>query len=105
ATRAQRRADEQASIAEGVNTFFSNEVFGLADPKRFDRAGIKLVEALDVAASRIDERFLNDPRLQAIIRSRFGEIYLGIDRPQKAQEQFQKALELRRKISGDKDPI
>jgi tetratricopeptide (TPR) repeat protein len=100
-----KRADQQASIAEGVNQFFTDEVFGLADPKRFDRAGIKLVEALDIAANKIDSRFPNDPALRGYIRDRIGEIYIGIDRPQKAVEQLQEAYELRSGTAGARDPM
>jgi tetratricopeptide (TPR) repeat protein len=99
----KQRANEQAAVAEGVNQFYMEEVFGLADPKRFDRAGITLAEALDVAASKIDVRFPNDRRLQGIIRDRFGGIYIGIDRPQQAVEQLRKAVELRTSIAGGKD--
>ena len=101
----KQRADGQAAIAEGINQFFSEEVFGLADPNRFDRANIKLVEALDVAASKIDSRFPDDPRLRGYIRDRFGEIYTWIDRPQKAVEQLQKAYELRLGTAGAMDPL
>jgi serine/threonine protein kinase/tetratricopeptide (TPR) repeat protein len=101
----KQRANEQAAIAEGLNQFFSQEVFGLADPNRFDRANIKLAEALDVAASKIDSRFPDDPRLRGFIRDRFGEIYIGLDRPQKAVEQLQKAYELRLGTAGAKDSL
>jgi tetratricopeptide (TPR) repeat protein len=101
----KNRTDEQAAVAEGVNQFFSEEVFGLADPKRLDPAGITLVQALDVAASKVDTCFPDDPRLRAEIRERFGEIYIGIDRPQQAIDQLQKAVDLRTASLGAKDPI
>jgi tetratricopeptide (TPR) repeat protein len=78
-------------------------VFGLADPNRNKRAGITLVEALDVAADKIDEKFPNDPALRAEIRQRFGEIYSGIDQPSKAVEQLRKAVDLRETFSGHFD--
>jgi serine/threonine protein kinase len=104
ATAALAHAELNRKLAEGVNRFFTEEVFGLADPNRFDRAGISLVEALNIAAGKIDESFPDDLQLRAEIRDRFGEIYMGTDQGQKAVEQFQQAVELRRSLAGDKDP-
>ena len=87
-----------AKAAEGVNAFFTDEVFGLADPNRGGRTGLGLVEALDLAAGKIDERFPDDPELRAMIRDRFGDLYSGTDKPQMAVEQLQKAVDLRTKI-------
>src|SRR5207249_10279982 len=72
----KQRADEQTAIADGINRFFTEEVFGLADPNRLDPAGITLAEALGVAGRKIDVRFPDDPKLRAMIRERFGEIFL-----------------------------
>ncbi|MGH7176291.1 MAG: tetratricopeptide repeat protein, partial [Tepidisphaeraceae bacterium] len=101
---ARAQTDVQRRRAEGVNAFFTEEVFGLADPTRFNRAGITLLEALDVAVGKINQRFPDDPELRAFIHDRFGEIYNGIDQPRQAVEQLQRAVELRRTLSGEKDP-
>ncbi len=87
-----------------MNTFFIEEVFGLADPNRTQRAGIALTEALDVAAARIDGKFPDDATLGAEIRQRFGEIYSGIDQSSKAVEQLRQAVNLRESLSGHLDP-
>ena len=75
----------QQKRAEGVNAFFTEAVFGMADPNRGGQAGIGLVEALDFAAGKIDERFPDDPELRAVIRDRFGEVYSGIDAAEKGR--------------------
>lgn len=104
ATEALHQADVNARKAEGVNTFLTEEVFGLADPSRSKRAGIALVDALDMAAGKIDEKFPDDPGLRAEIRQRFGEIYRDIDQTSKAVEQLRKAVDLRESIGGHLDP-
>ena len=57
-----------------MNAFFTDAVFGQADPKRGGRAGIGFVEALDKAGGKIDERFPDDPQQQAFIHDLFGEV-------------------------------
>ena len=97
------KAELQQKRAEGVNAFFTDAVFGQADPKRGGRAGIGLVEALDKAGDKIDERFPDDPQQRAYIQDLFGEVYSGIDEPTKAMEQLEKALAIHRQQSGDLD--
>ncbi|HZZ26873.1 MAG TPA: protein kinase [Pirellulales bacterium] len=104
ASREAAAAKLQQKRAEGVNAFFTEAVFGLADPNRSGRAGISLLEALDLAASEIDERFPNDAEMRAVIHDRFGEVYSGIDQPTKAVGQFEKAVSLRRTLAGQFDP-
>jgi serine/threonine protein kinase/tetratricopeptide (TPR) repeat protein len=104
ATAALDQAEMNGKKAEGVNSFLTEEVFGLADPNRNKRAGIALVEALDIAAGKIDEKFPADPTLRAEIRQRFGEIYSGIDQSSKAVDQLRKAVDLRESIGGHLDP-
>ncbi len=104
ATAALAQAEINGRKAEGVNNFFIEEVFALADPNRNQRTGIALVEALDIAAGKIDDKFPNDPTLHAEIRHRFGEIYNAIDQSSKAVEQLRKAVDLRESIGGHLDP-
>ncbi|HTQ39418.1 MAG TPA: serine/threonine-protein kinase [Pirellulales bacterium] len=98
------KAELQQKRAEGVNAFFTEAVFGQADPSRGGHAGIGLVEALDAAAGKIEERFQDDPELCAVIHDRFGEVYTAIDEPKKAVEQLQKAVALHRTLAGNRDP-
>jgi serine/threonine protein kinase len=104
ADAARAQAEVQGKRAEEVSTYFMEDVFGLADPRSYTRAGISLIEALDMAADRIDQRFSNDPDLRAELRDRFGQIYSGIDRPEKAVGQLEQAVALRQSLYGDQDP-
>ena len=103
AVASRAHAESQGKRAESVSKFFMEDVVGLADPERYNRAGISLVEALDLAATSIEERFPNDPDLRADVRDQLGEIYCGIDRPQKAVEQLEQAVELRQTLFSDQD--
>ena len=98
------KAEFQQQRAAGVNAFLTEEVFGLADPNRSNRAGISLLEALDIAANNIDKRFPDDPETRALIREHFGEIFRHVDNADKAVEQLEMAVALRRMLAGDLDP-
>src|SRR5262249_2069870 len=87
----------------GINAFFTDEVFGLADPNRSNRSGISLLEALDIAAGKIDAKFPNDP-LRADVLDQLGQIYIAIDKPSKAVPQLQHAVDLRKSFAGDMEP-
>jgi serine/threonine protein kinase len=104
ATAALARAELNEAKAQGINTFFAEEVFSLADPNRSNHAGISLLEALDIAAGKIDAKFPNDPVFRAEILDRLGGIYVAIDKPNKAVPQLQHAARLRKSFAGDKDP-
>ena len=98
------KAEMQQKRAEGVNAFFTELVFGQADPKRGGHTGIGLIEALDTAADKIDDRFPDDPQQCAIVHDNFGEVYDDIDQPKKAVEQLEKAIALQRTLDGELGP-
>ncbi len=98
------KAELEQKRAEGVNAFFTDEVFGQADPHRGGHAGIGLLEALDAAEAKIDERFPDDPEQRAVVRDRFGDVYLALDQPKKAVSQLEKAIAARQPLVGNLDP-
>ncbi len=98
------KAKLQKKRADGVNAFFTEEVFGLADPGRAGRVGVGLMDVLDLAAGKIDERFPDDPEQRAVVHDRFGEVYIGIDEPTRAVKQLEKAVSLRSTFAGALDP-
>ena len=103
AIAALQEADLQRKRAERVNAFFMDEVFGLADPASHERAGVTLVEALDLGTRRLDQRFPDDPQLRVMVRDRLGQIYVAIDEPKKAIEQLEQAIALWQSLVGAKD--
>ncbi len=98
------KAEHEQKRAEGVNAFFTDTVFGQADPNRGGRAGIGLSEALDAAETKIDERFPDDPLQRAVVRDRFGEVYHSLDQPKQAVAQFEQAIAARQPLVGSLDP-
>ena len=74
-------------------------------PARFDLsdAGISLKDAIDVAASKVDERFPDEPQLRAVLYDRLGDVYFGTDQKDKAAVQFEKAAKLWEGLFGPLD--
>jgi tetratricopeptide (TPR) repeat protein/tRNA A-37 threonylcarbamoyl transferase component Bud32 len=103
AVEALDQAESQRHIAEGVNKFFADDVIGLASPLRFKRAGISLKEAIDVAATKVDDRFPDEPQLRAVLYDRLGDVYFGTDQKDKAAVQFEKAAKLWESLFGRLD--
>ncbi len=104
ADASRSQAEQQGKRAETISKYFMDDVVGLADPQRSAQTGIQLIEAIDRAAGKIDSRFGDDPQLRAELRDRFGEIYCGVDQPQKAIEQLKEAVALHHTLSADGDP-
>jgi serine/threonine protein kinase len=104
ATAALAQAEVNGRKAEDVNKFFTEEVFGLADPMQSDRPDITLLETIDRAATKVNTRFPDDPALRAEVLDELGEIYTQIDQSDKAVSILQQAIQLRQSFAGDKDP-
>ena len=100
------RADRQAAVARAVTDFLQNDLLGQASSSEQAGPTIKadpnltVRAALDRAAARIDGRFDADPAVQAAIRQTIGDAYHGLTLYAPAQEQMERALELRRRTLG-----
>src|SRR5262249_51158637 len=78
---AENRAANEAAMARAVNEFLQQDLLGQAGSlPRFGQdvgrnSDLTVHEALDRAASRIGERFLNQPLTEAAVRMAIGEAY------------------------------
>ena len=62
---------------------------------------ITVEELLSRAASRIDGAFAGQPRVEASIRQTIGEAFYALRNPAAAQEQIERALEIRQDLLGE----
>jgi tetratricopeptide (TPR) repeat protein/tRNA A-37 threonylcarbamoyl transferase component Bud32 len=98
---------ERAS-AEAVVAFLQNDVLAQADggaqtgPAR--DPNLRVREALDRAAVRIQGKFERQPLVEASIRQTIGETYDAIGVLPSAAEQLEKALAIRRRVLGAGHP-
>ena len=104
----KQRADEQVAIVGAVNDFLNDDVLGQAVPSKQGRGtpdpDLKVRDALDRAATRIDTRFKTQPRVAAKIHGTIGMAYQDLGLYEKARQHREKAVELSRQAGGEDDP-
>jgi tetratricopeptide (TPR) repeat protein len=102
-----RRAER---IAEAVNTFLQNDLLAQASANRQARPDtkpdpdLKVRTALDRAAVRITGKFDRQPEVEAAIRDTIGQTYIDLGLYPEARTQLQRALEVRRRVMGARNP-
>ena len=102
------RANQEAEIARAVNEFLQNDLLAQASVAQQARPDIKpdpdlkVRTALDRAAARIQGKFERQPLVGAAIRQTIGATYGELGLFAEAQQQFERALELRRRVLGEK---
>jgi tetratricopeptide (TPR) repeat protein len=108
--RQSLRANREAAVAQAVNDFLQNDV--LAQASAANQAGpstkpdpdLKVRTALDRAAARITGKFDRQPEVEAGIRDTIGNTYVNLGLYPEGRTQLERALELRRRTLGMKDP-
>ena len=105
-----RRADLEAATALAVSEFLQNDLLAQAasDTQAKGQAGagvradpdIKIRTALDRAAARISGKFGARPVEEAAIRETIGSTYLELSLYAEAQQQLERALDVRRRVLG-----
>ncbi len=101
-----RQAEQEASA---VNAFLRKDVLAQADPSNQAKpnvapdANLTVRTALDRAAGGVSGKFGGQPLVEAAIRETIGSAYQGLGIYPKAQEQAQRALELRLRVLGEND--
>jgi serine/threonine protein kinase len=110
AKAAEGQAATDSAIARAVNNFLQNDLLRQvnSDPQFRDEISgntdLTVKEALDRAAAKIDERFKDQPLVQAAIRTAIGEAYISVGRPQLAISHFENAVTLYRASRGPNHP-
>ena len=96
----RNRAQKQAAKAEAVSDFL-DEVLTAADGSWFttsDVAGpnVTVAAVLDAAATRLEQKPLDDPLVEASVRRSIGTAYRSLSRLQEAQVQLERSVALLR---------
>jgi len=110
AEEAERRANQEAELAKAINQFLLEDLIGLTDSMAQVQAGLTpnpdmtMKSLLDRAAELIDERFQQQPIIQAEIQSTLAKAYFGIGRYAEAVRLWEAALETRKQHLGDTHP-
>ena len=104
------RANKEAAVAQAVNDFLQNDMLAQASaanqsgPSAKPDPDLKVRTALDRAAQRISGKFDQQPEVEAAIRDTIGQTYLDLGLYPQARAQLEHALELDRRVFGERDP-
>jgi serine/threonine protein kinase/tetratricopeptide (TPR) repeat protein len=109
-TREAARANREAATSRAISDFLQNDL--LAQASAANQAGpntkpdpdLKVRTAVDRAAARISGRFDKQPEIEAAIRDTIGQVYLDLGLYPEARTQFDRALDLQRRVLGAKNP-
>jgi serine/threonine protein kinase/Tfp pilus assembly protein PilF len=104
------RASRAEQQAQAVSDFLQNDL--LAQASAYTQSGpgtkpdpsLKVRTALDRAAVRITGKFDRQPEVEAAIRDTMGQTYIDLGLYPEARAQFNRALELHRRVLGAEDP-
>jgi serine/threonine protein kinase len=103
ALAAESRAATESAIARAANEFLQEDLLGQAasapPPDREFTAEdpyLTVREALDRAAARIDQRFQDQPLVEAAIRTAIGSAYNRLSERQRAIPHLERAVQLRK---------
>src|SRR6185437_4791017 len=104
------RASRAQQEARAVSEFLESDVLAQASANEQARPGtrpdpdLKVRTALDRAAARIEGKFRNQPLVAASIRETIGKAYRDLGLYREAQFQAEQALDLRRRLLGERNP-
>ncbi len=100
------RANRQAAIAQAVNDFLQNDLLAQASTTNQWKPDpdLKVRTALDRAAQQIEGKFIQQPEVEASIRNTIGQTYMDLGVYPQAETQFERALDIDRRVLGEKDP-
>jgi len=110
ANREAVRANRETAVAEAVNDFLQNDLLAQASANNQSALtakpdpDLKVRTALDRAAERIEGKFDKQPEVEAGIRETIGQTYMDLGLYPEARTQFERALDLQRRLLGTKDP-
>jgi non-specific serine/threonine protein kinase/serine/threonine-protein kinase len=100
ATRAEKRAIEEAKAAQAVSDFLV-DLFEVSDPGEARGNTITAREILDEGAKKITEELSDQPEIQARLLVSLGNVYRRLGLFPQAQPLIKQSLEIRRRTLGD----
>jgi len=106
----KKRADDEAATALAVNNFLQNDLLSQASarvqsrPDTKPNPDLKVRTALDRAAAGIQGKFDRQPTVEASIRRTIGKAYFDLGVYPEAQRQWERAVDLRRRVLGPDHP-
>jgi eukaryotic-like serine/threonine-protein kinase len=98
-----RRITRERDRADRVTKFMTG-MFKVSDPSEARGNDIRAREILDKSSKEIDAGLANDPQLQAQMMNVMGTVYQNLGLTSKAEPLLRRALEIRQRILGPRNP-
>ncbi|MFZ1919895.1 MAG: serine/threonine-protein kinase [Terriglobales bacterium] len=98
-----RRITRERDRADRVTAFMTG-MFKVSNPSEARGNDIRAREILDKSAKDIDSGLANDPELQAQMMNVMGTVYQSLGLTSKAEPLLRRALEIRQRILGPRNP-
>lgn len=106
AEEAKKQAVQQSQTAQAVLDFINKDLLAVVELVRSKEEDVTVKEILDIAASRFEENYKNQPSLvEASIRTSLGLTYFKLGEFQSAEQHLVKAKDLREQKLGIQDPL
>jgi serine/threonine protein kinase len=106
ALKEQRRADEQAAIAQAVSDFLQNDLLRQADVMNQAESGfttepdLTIKQALRRASETVEQRFAGQPLVRAAIWHTLASSFWSVGEPRAGIELMERSVALRREHAG-----
>ena len=98
-----RRITRERDRADRVTAFMTG-MFKVSNPSEARGNDIRAREILDKSSKEIDTGLANDPELQAQMMNVMGTVYQSLGLTSKAEPLLRRALEIRQRILGPRNP-
>ena len=102
---ARLEAERQRRITEAFNEFVNNDLLAVADPYRSSDRELTVRAALDAASEKIDQRFADEPLVEAALRETLARTYWNLGAYASAEAHARRCLELRQRDRGPTDAL
>ncbi|MFZ0594465.1 MAG: tetratricopeptide repeat protein [Bryobacteraceae bacterium] len=109
-TREAARANAAAATSRAISDFLENDLLAQASAANQSRRNtkpdpdLKVRTALDRAAEKITGRFDRQPQVEAAIRGTIGQTYADLGLYAEARKQLERALDVQRRVLGERNP-
>lgn len=101
--RERDRANREAATSKRVSDFMAN-MFRVSDPSEAKGNSVTAREILDKASKEIETGLSNDPEVQARLMYTMAKTYEGLGLATESLRLDQRALEIRLRVLGPRDP-
>ena len=104
AEMSRQLSEQLAAESKAVTDFLLVDMIGAATPQRTQGRPITMQVMLDNAAARVEHAFEDQPTVEAAVRNTIGSAFYTLGQYDKAKQQLEVALKLRKKHLGKESP-